>query len=178
VEPTEVSVRGPKEILEVAAYIPTEHVDIEGRSTSFSSDYSLVDVLKGKSVEATTKVRVRVNIRPIEVTKTLRVPIHINTPPGYKNEALLPKSGPEGIIELAVKGPELLLRAPSTAEKISAFVVVIPDEMPPREKIPYSARVHLFAPPELAELKLAGEHYVDLEIRERQKQKPEEKEGP
>ncbi len=170
VEPTEVSVRGPKETLDAAAYIPTEPVDIEGRSSSFSSDYSLVDTLNGKPVQTTTKVRVRVNMRPVEIVKTFSVPININIPPSYSHEALLPKAEPGGMVKLSIKGPEFLLNEPATAAKIAAFVVVTPDKQP--REIPYSAKVHLFVPPELTELTLAGEHYVDLVIRKKEQKQP------
>jgi len=172
VEPTEVSVRGPKEVLDVVSVIPTEPVDIEGRSTSFSSDYPLSNELNGKMVETQTKVRVRVNIKPIEIVKTVKVPVHINIPPGYEHDVLLPKAEAGSIVELSLKGPEFLLHESSTAKKLSAFVVVTPD-MIPRPGIPYSIRVNLFVPPELSELKLAGEHHVDIEIKEIEKEKPE-----
>lgn len=176
VEPTEVSVRGPKEILDVATYIATEPVDISGRSSTFSSDYSLVNSLSGKPVKTSTTVRVRVRIRPQEIVRTCSVPIRVNTPPGYEKEAVLPKAGADGTVELAVRGPALLLNEPGTAGKISAFVVITP-EMKPRKGIPYSAEVHLLLPQELSEIGLAGEHYVDLEIREKNLE-PIEKEGP
>jgi YbbR domain-containing protein len=177
VEPTEVSVRGPKETLEVADHILTEPVDIEGRSISFSSDYSLTDSLDGKPIETTTKVRVRVTIRPAAVVKTFSIPVHVNVTPGYEHEALLPRAGEGGVVNLSIKGPGYLLNEPGTAGKISAFVVVTP-EMKPRREIPYSAKVHLFVPPELGGLKLAGEHYVDLEIRKKEPQEPKKTKGP
>jgi hypothetical protein len=175
VEPTEVSVRGPKEVLEVVSVIQTEPVDIEGRSSSFSSDYSLSSVLNGKRVETQTKVRVRINIKPIEIVRMVKVPVHISIPPGYEHEVQLPKSEAGGVVEIPLKGPEFLLNEAVTIKKISVFVVVSPD-MVPRPGIPYSVKVNLYTPPELNELKLAGEHHVDLEIREKKtiNQQPED----
>jgi hypothetical protein len=176
IEPTEVTVRGPKETIELADHILTEPVDTEGRSASFSSDYSLVNTVGGKPVETSTKVRVRVNIRPAEVVHSFVIPVRFNTPIGYDYEILLPKLGEAGKVEVPIKGPQFVLDDPGTAAKISAFVVITGD-MSPRPGIYYSAKLQLLLPPELAELKLAGEHFVDLEIREREKEEPKDTEG-
>lgn len=173
-EPTEVSVRGPKDVLEDVYSIQTEPVDIEGRSSSFSSDYSLVQTLKGKQVVPSTKVRVRINIRPVKAVRNVPIPVHVNMPLGYRYKALLPKAQKGGKFNLPVSGPEFLLDDPMLPERISAFVIVSP-QMKPRPGIYYSAKVHLLVPPELAELELAGEHHVDLEVREYEKPKPKEK---
>ncbi len=175
-EPTEVSVKGPKETLEAVDSIPTEAVDIEGRSSSFSSDYTLVQTLKDKPVQASTRVRVRVNIRPVETVKTFSIPVMINVPPGYENETLLPKASEGNMVKLTLKGPEFLLNEPDIDKRISAFVVVT-EEMAARVEIPYYVKVHLLVPPELSEIRLAGAHHVDLEIRERKTGEPEKKEG-
>lgn len=42
-EPSEVTVKGPKEVIEPRVFIPTEDVVIEGRSASFTFDYSVLD---------------------------------------------------------------------------------------------------------------------------------------
>ena len=168
VDPTEVFVRGQKEVLDVASSIATEPVDIEGRSIPFSSDYSLATGIAGRPVEASTKVRVRFNIRPVEIIKTFKVPLHVSMPPGYEHEVLFPKLGTGVMVELPVRGPEFLLNKPDAPGKLSAFVVVDSRKMHPRRGIPYSTEVHLLVPPELSGLSLPGEHYVDVEIRERE----------
>jgi hypothetical protein len=176
VEPTEVTVRGPKETLELADHIRTEPIDIEGRSASFSSDYSVVGAISGKPIEAMTKVRVRINIRPVEIVRVYEVPVRFNTPMGYAYEIALPKLGENPRVNVPIRGPQFLLDDPGTTAKISAFVVITED-MTPRPGIYYSSKVQLLLPPELTELKLAGEHFVDIEIRESDKKAPEETEG-
>jgi hypothetical protein len=165
-EPTEVSVRGPKEVLDAADVISTEPVDVEGRSSSFSSDYELAGSLSETPVEVSTNVRVRVNIRPVQVVRTLRLPVRVNTPPAFQHEVVLPRIAEGGRAEFQIKGPALLLDDPATPEKLSAFVVITP-EMQAREGIPYSVPAHLFLLPELKELRLAGEHLIEVEIREK-----------
>jgi hypothetical protein len=166
VEPTEVSVRGPKEVLDAADVIATEPVGVAGRSSSFSSDYELSGTIGDSPVQVSTKVRVRVNIRPVQVLRTLKLPVSINTPPGFQYEILLPRIAEGGRDDFQVRGSKLLLDDPSTPGKLSAFVVITPD-MKAREGIPYSVPAHLLLPPELEDLEMAGEKLIAVEIREK-----------
>jgi hypothetical protein len=168
VEPTEVSVRGPKEVLDAADAIATEPVDVAGRSSSFSSDYELAKSLGESPVQVSTEVRVRVNIRSVQVVRPYKLPVSVNTPPAFPYEVILPRMPEGGKAEFQIKGSKLLLDDPATAEKLSAFVVITPD-MKAREGIPYSVPAYLFLPPELKELRLAGERLIEVEIKEKKK---------
>ncbi len=168
VEPTEVSVRGPKEVLDAADAIATEPVDVASRSSSFTSDYALSESLGESPVQVSTKVRVRVNIRSVQVVRTMKLPVSINTPPAFLHEVILPRVTKGGRVDFQIRGSKLLLDNPSTPGKLSAFVVITA-EMKAREGIPYSVPAHLFLPPELKELKLAGEHLIEVEIKEKKK---------
>jgi hypothetical protein len=96
----------------------------------------------------------------------MKLPVGINTPPAFQHEVLLPRIAEGGKADFQIRGPKLLLDDPTTKEKLSVFVLISPD-MKAREGIPYSVPAYLFLPPELKELKLAGEHLIEVEIKEK-----------
>jgi hypothetical protein len=164
-EPSEVTVTGPKEVVETRATVPTEDVIIEGRPTSFTSDYSVVDRLNGTKIECPTRVRVTVLIGESKREVLMNIPVFVQTPPNYKYSVMLVGAGEGNTYPIKVKGPRTVIENPDIVAKLTAFVVITPD-LVPRPGVAYYRPLFLTPLPDTREIVLAYEKQIGVEIRE------------
>jgi hypothetical protein len=165
VYPSEVTVKGPKEVIEPRTFIPTEDVVIEGRSASFTSDYSITDRINGARVECQTKVRVTIPIGETKHEIVLNIPVFVQTPPNYKYAVTLVGAGEGSTYPLKLKGPKTVLEAPDISTKLTAFVVITSDLLP-RPGVAYYRPLFLMPLPEAKDVELAQEKQIGVEIKE------------
>jgi hypothetical protein len=163
--PSEVTVKGPKEVIEPRSFIPTEDVVIEGRSVSFTSDYSIADKIDGTRIECQTRVRVTVPIGETKREIVLSIPVLVQTPANYKYTVTLVGAGEGNTYPLKLKGPKTVLEVPDISAKLTAFVVITPDLLP-RPGVAYYRPLFLTPLPEAKDVELAQEKQIGVEIGE------------
>ncbi|MFH1422201.1 MAG: CdaR family protein [Planctomycetota bacterium] len=177
IEPTEVTVKGLKEVIEPLTAIPTEDIITEGRSTRFTSDYSIVDKIEGTKIECSTKVRVTVSIVEKKLEAVFNIPVFVLLPPDYKNPITLVGAGTDNTIPLKLKGPKSVIESPELANKLTAFVIITSD-LAPRPGVAYYRPLFLTSVAGVRDIELAEEKQIGVEIGELPKPSSEEPKSP
>ncbi len=133
--PSEIRVEGPALVFERHSTIPTEPIDLRGRTRSFSVDRRLVQELEGVPLPSDGTVRVQVDLRAVPAERTLeRIPVRIMSLPEQARRVSLHTGSRQ--IDIKVRGPRTKVES-LRPEDVKVWVDVSSDL--PRD-VPYQRR--------------------------------------
>jgi hypothetical protein len=125
VEPATVLVRGPKEVLDRARLVPTQHYSLPSRTDSpgisqtlVLSPVPLISELEKRNIQTTPcAVSVRVTLTPRRRTIDLELPVQFLTPTNFPWRPTFQGDGRDGKIIVKVEGP-----ASEESPSVTAFI--------------------------------------------------------
>lgn len=101
-EPSEIVVKGPKDILDKYVEVPPVKIDVSGRKASFSQAGLIPELLEGERITSDESFIVTVDIQPEPLQKVLRSKINALVFPEFPYKITI--TPPE--IEVKLQGPQ------------------------------------------------------------------------